>query len=171
MLTQCKKQGRAGGRAGFSLVEVLVAVVLVGVAIAALLAANGAFTQVNGAGIDLSTAEFLIEQLRERTAMLPVIDADTGMTTFGPETGETTAAAYDDLDDFDNAPLCPPVDAEGMPLAEFASFTQQVTVENVSDASLDTVVGDHDSDFVRFTVTILQNNATISSASWIRARY
>lgn len=149
MLTQCKKQGRVGGRAGFSLVEVLVAVVLVGVAIAALLAANGAFTQVNGAGIDLSTAEFLIEQLRERTAMLP----------------------YDDLDDFDDAAFCPPVDAEGMPLAEFASFTQQVTVENVRDDSLYTVVADHDSDFVRFTVTILQNNASISSASWIRAQY
>ena len=171
MLTQCKKQGRVGGRAGFSLIEVLVAVILVGIAITALMVANGAFTQVNGAGIDLSTAEFLIEQLRERTAMLRVIDADTGTTTFGPETGETTAAAYDDLDDFDDAAFCPPVDAEGMPLAEFASFTQYVEVENVEAASLGTVVDDGTTDFVRFTVTILQNTASISSANWIRAQY
>lgn len=166
---QCGKQD--GGRAGFSLIEVLVAVVIVGIAITSLLAANGAFTQVNGAGIDLSTAEFLIEQFREMTAMLPVVDPQTGKTTFGPESGETTLAAWDDLDDFDNAAICPPVDVSRTPLTEFASFTQQVRVENVSAASLDTVVADHGSDFVRITVTILQNNTAISSASWIRARY
>lgn len=148
MKTHCRERG-AGRQTGFTLIEVLVAVILVGIAIASLLAANGAYTQVNGAGIDLSTAEFLIEQVRERSTALP----------------------YDDLDDFDDAAICPPVDAEGTPLAEFASFTQQIAVENVSAASLDTVVADGASDFVRFTVTILQNGSSISSASWIRARY
>ncbi len=158
-------------RRGFTLIEVLVAVVLIGIAIAALLAANGAYTQVNGAGIDLSTAEFLIEQLRELTAVLPVVDPDTGTSYFGPESGETTVSAYNDLDDFDGATICPPVDVTGAPLTEFASFTQQVSVENVSASSLETVVADHGSDFVRVTVTILQNNRPISSANWIRARY
>ena len=156
---------------GLSLVEVLVAVVLVGIAVAALLVANGAYTQVNGAGVDLSTAEFLIEQMREMTATLPVVDPSTGTATFGPESGEATVADWDDVDDFDNAMISPPIDCEKMPLAEFASFTQRVVVENVSAANLGTVVADHGSDFVRITVTILQNGSSISSASWIRARY
>jgi len=73
---------------------VLIAVVLVGLAITALLVANSSFTIANGAGTDLSTAEFLIEQIRELTAMLPVIDPQSSTTTFGPE--ETNLADYDD---------------------------------------------------------------------------
>ena len=63
---------------GFSLVEVLIAILLVGLAIASLVTANSALTKANGAGADLSTAEFLIEQMRELTAMLAVIDPQTG---------------------------------------------------------------------------------------------
>ena len=46
---------------GFTLIEVLVAVVLIGLAIASLVAANSSFTRANGAGVNLSTAEFGIE--------------------------------------------------------------------------------------------------------------
>ncbi len=164
-------RSRAPAAKGFTLAEILVAVVIIGIAIAALVGANGAFTQVNGAAINLSTAEFLIEEIRELTTMLPVIDPESGTDTFGPESGEATVADYDDLDDNDNANCCPPVDVSATALTDFGSFTQQVTVENVLSSSLDTVVADHDSDFIRITVVILQNNRPISSASWIRARY
>ena len=50
---------------GFSLIEVLIAILLVGLAIASLVTANSAFTKANSAGTELSTAEFLIEQIRE----------------------------------------------------------------------------------------------------------
>lgn len=156
---------------GFTLVEILIAVVLLGLAIASLVAANGAFTQTNGAGIDLSTAEFLIEEIRELTTPLAVVDPVDGAVVWGAEIGEAAAGDYDDLDDFDGATFSPPVDASGNALAEFASFSQQISVENVSPVSLDTVVADHTSDFVRVTVSILQNNKTISSTSWIRANY
>ncbi|RKY04540.1 MAG: hypothetical protein DRP66_11600 [Planctomycetota bacterium] len=162
---------RAPAANGFTLAEILVAVVIIGIAIAALVGANGAFTQVNGAAVDLSTAEFLIEEIRELTTTLPVIDPESGKDTFGPEADEATVAAYDDLDDFDNAGFCPPVDVSATALAEFGSFTQQVTVENVSPLSLETPVADHTSDFVRITVAILQNNRPVSSTSWIRANY
>ena len=51
-------------RSGFTLVEVLIAVALIGLAIASLLVANISFTKANSAGMDLSTAEVLIEQIR-----------------------------------------------------------------------------------------------------------
>ena len=59
----------AWNKNGFSLIEVLIAIILTGLAIASLLAANGVFTKAHGAGVNLSTAEFLIEQIKERTAL------------------------------------------------------------------------------------------------------
>ena len=156
---------------GFSLIEVLIAIVLVGLAIASLVTANSAFTKANGAGAELSTAEFLIEQIRELSVLLPVIDPDGG-STFGPETGETLAD-YDDLDDFDSASFSPPIDADRNPLNDLAAFSQQVTVEKVSDGNFEQVVPDNDpnSHFVRVTVKVFLNSREISSTRWLRARY
>ncbi|MHC4834844.1 MAG: prepilin-type N-terminal cleavage/methylation domain-containing protein [Planctomycetota bacterium] len=53
---------------GFTLIEALFAAMLLGLVVAALAAASGAFTMANGYGVDLSTAEFLIEEMRELTA-------------------------------------------------------------------------------------------------------
>ncbi len=153
---------------GFSLIEVLIAIILVGLAIASLVAANGAFTKANSAGTELSTAEFLVEQVRELAVLLPVIDPNTGESTFGPE--EATLAEYDDLDDFDDAAFSPPISADREVLNDFAAFSQQITVENVSAANFEQVVSDHSSFFVRVTVKVLLNSREISSASWIRAR-
>jgi len=161
---------KEGYNQGFSLIEVLIATMLVGLAVASLMAANGAFTQANGAGTDLSTAEFLIEQMRELTALLPVIDPESETSTFGPETGETLAT-YDDLDDFDNASFSPPINSERTALPEVGAFTQQVTVENVNASNFQQVVADHTSNFVRVTVRIYLNSREISSARWLRARY
>lgn len=155
---------------GFSFVEVLIAILLVGLAIASLVAANSAFTMANGAGANLSTAEFLIEQIRELTTLLPVVDPLTGDDTFGPESGETTAN-YDDVDDFDGASFSPPISAGRNPLNDFTVFSQQVTVENVSASNFEQVVSDHSSDFVRVTVQVSLNSKVISSTSWLRARY
>jgi len=155
---------------GFTLIEVLIAILLVGLAVASLMAANGAFTQANGVGTDLSTAEFLIEQIRELAALLPVIDPESETSTFGPEGGETLAG-YDDLDDFDNASFSPPINSERSTLAEVAAFRQQVTVENVNASDFEQVVGDHGSNFVRVTVKIFLNSKEICSARWLRARY
>ena len=110
-------RSRATAANGFTLAEILVAVVIIGIAIAALVGANGAFTQVNGAAVNLSTAEFLIEEIRELTTM----------------------SAYDDLYDFDTS-FCPPVDVSGAELTDFSSFTQQVNVEYVDPSSLETTV-------------------------------
>jgi type II secretory pathway pseudopilin PulG len=153
---------------GFSLVEVLIAVILVSLAIASLIAANGSFTRANSAGTELSTAEFLVEQIRELTTLLPVIDPNTGDSTFGPE--EASLADYDDLDDFDGTSFSPPISADREVLSDFAAFSQQITVENVSAANFEQVVSNHSSFFVRVTAKVFLNSRAISSVSWIRAR-
>jgi prepilin-type N-terminal cleavage/methylation domain-containing protein len=155
---------------GFSLIETLIAMLLVGFAVASLLAANGAFTKANGAGTDLSTAEFLVEQIRELSLLLSVIDPETETAVFGPESGEALSN-YDDLDDFDGASFSPPINADRSPLADQAVFFQQVTVENVHASNFEQVVADHSSAFVRVTVRVYLDSREISSASWLRTRY
>ena len=155
---------------GFSIIEVLIAIMLVGLAIASLVAANSAFTKANGAGVDLSTSEFLLEQIKELTALLPVVDPNTGITTFGPETGEALAD-YDDLDDFDDATFSPPIDTQRNTLNNFDTFSQQITVENVNPSDFEDVVTDHSTNFVRVTAKVFQGSTEIISASWLRARY
>jgi len=156
-------------KSAFSLIEVLIATLLVGLAIVSLVAANGSFTKANGAGIELSTAEFLIEQIRELAALLPVVDPQTTTTIFGPE--EAGLVSYDDLDDFDGASFSPPINANRITLNDFAAYSQQIIVENVNAANFEQAVSDHGSSFVRVTVKVLLNSKEISSTSWIRARY
>ena len=136
-------------KSGFTLIEILIAIVLIGFAIASLLAANISFTNANGAGADLSTAEFLIEQAK----------------------GLTILTDYDNLHNFDDANFSPPKGADGEVLNDFAAFSQVIAVENVSDTDFENVVADHSSHFVRITVRVLLNSQEISSTNWIRAQY
>jgi len=165
---------------GFSLIEVLIAIILVGLAVMCLVASNSSFTKANAAGTELSTAEFLAEQIRELTILLPVVDPETEMSTFGPEADEAGLADYDDLDDFDGImgngmTFSPPISADRATLNEFAGYSQQVTVENVSAGDFEQVVADHSSAnpryFFRVTTKVLLNSKEITSASWVRAWY
>ena len=156
-------------KTGFTLVEVLIAIVLVALAVASIVGANISFTQSNGAGTQLSTAEFLSEQIKEMTAVLPLTDPQTDANSFGAE--EASLAAYDDLDDFDGKSYSPPINAARQTLNEFPGFTQQITVENVSKSNFESVVADHGSSFARVTVKVLLNSKQITSASWIRTKY
>ena len=157
-------------RDGFTLIEVLISILLVGLAIVSLVSANGAFTQANGAGAELSTAEFLIEQIRELSTVLEVIDPNTGVTTFGPETSETLAN-YNDLDDLHSAVFSPPISADRNSLTDLGAYSQQITVENVNATDFEQVVGNHTSPFVRVSVKVFLNTREISSASWLRSQY
>lgn len=154
---------------GFTLVEVLFAILLVGLAIAALVGANSAFSRANAAGTEITTAQFLLEQIKELTATLPVVDPETTTTTFGAE--EAGVAGYDDLDDFDGVNFSPPISSERIALGDFSAFTQQITVENVNASNFEQVVADHSSSFVRVTVRVVFGTRELSSASWIRADY
>jgi len=156
-------------RNGFTLVEVLIAVILVGLSITALVMSSNSFTMANSIGADLSTAEFLVEQIRELTVLLPVVDPTTGVATFGPE--EPNLATYDDIDDFDTLTFSPPISAAREALNDLAGFSQYVTVQNVLASNFETVQADHSTSFVRITVSVRKNGEEITSASWLRARF
>jgi len=132
---------------GFTLLEALFASMLIGLVIAALVASSSAFTQANGAGVDLSTAEFLIEEIRELTANTPFSVLES--TWEGDHSWPN--------DNMNPVPSAQEIEA-------FSVFTQRVSVDPCG--------GDFNApaaDFVRITVTITKNGQPISSASWIRA--
>ena len=160
------KRNNKKTRSGFTLLEALIATVLIGIAVVAMLASNGAFTKVNAAGLNLSNAEFLIEQIREMMATLPVIDPETGDLAFGAE--EASLADYDDLDDFDDKSFSPPVDINRSEMADLSGFTQHIIVSNVSHSNLESTQANHSTNIVRVTVAILLNGSEVTSSSWIR---
>jgi type II secretory pathway pseudopilin PulG len=145
MIGSNRNNRSVAGGAGFTLIEAMIATVLIAIAVMALMVSNQAYTQVNAAGLDMSTAEFLIEEARERSASLE----------------------FDNLAAFAGT-YSPPIDIEGTALAAFAEFSQQVTVQNVSPS--DFTVPQAGSDFIRVTVTIQRNGEAISSADWMRTR-
>lgn len=142
MKTKTKKQAT-----GFTLLEALFAAMLIGLVIAAIAVSSGASTMANGIGIDLSTAEFLIEEIRE----------------------QTTTMTFDEVVAYPAMPINPPIDISGTAMPEFSAFSQQVSVQYLNEANLQTVVAGP-TGFVRVTVTITKNNTPLSSASWVRAQ-
>ncbi|AQT69568.1 Tfp pilus assembly protein PilV [Anaerohalosphaera lusitana] len=165
------RRSKIKNRRAFSLLEVLIAVVIISLGMVSVLAASTAFTESNASGIELSTAEFLVEEVRELTTSLSVTDPNSDDDTFGPEYYESSVADYDDLDDFDGASFSPPIDIKRNALSNYAGYTQQVTVRNVSANDFSSVQYDHSTNFVRVTVNILLGGEQITSSSWIRANY
>ena len=134
---------------GFTLIEALFAALLLGLVVAALAAASGAFTMANGYGVDLSTAEFLIEEVREQTAN---VDFETLITNYDGQT------------------FSPPIDVRGVAMFDFGQFAQQVSIEHVQSGNFDQIDISGSSDFIRVTVTVTKGGKPISTTSWIRAR-
>jgi prepilin-type N-terminal cleavage/methylation domain-containing protein len=164
-MTTLNKNARA-----FTLLEVLVAIMIVAVVVTSLIVSTSSLNSVNASGIDMSTAEFLVTEIRAITDQLPVLDPGGGPYVFGPEIGESTVAAYDDVDDFDDASFSPPIDYDRNALNDFAEFTQNVTVESVANNDPSQAVTDLSSNLVRVTVDIVKQGRTVTSTSWIRSR-
>ncbi len=153
---------------GFMLLDALFAVLLISVAIVSLLVASQSVTKINAKGVDISTANYLSQQLRECFATLAAVDPQTSTLVFGPE--EDSLELYDDIDDFDGKTFSPPIDIERKELSDFSDYTQRVFVENVSTTDPDTVVEDHSSNLIRVRVEILKDGEVLTKTSWLRSR-
>lgn len=106
--------GRAGVRAGFTLLESMMALVIIGVGILAYVDAQSAFTQGNTWSSHAGTGMLLANEIREMVRRLPRHDAVTGLffegsgegavlRGWGLENGEIVASDIDDIDDLDGA--------------------------------------------------------------------
>lgn len=117
--------------AGFTLMEVALAIVIVGVGALALLELSTVCTNQNRSSAELTTAAMLAQHVQEMIADLPLTDPAVGSTHFGSEPGELLSN-YDDVDDFDGLVLTPPRDSTRAIIPGMSRFSQRVTVYPVA---------------------------------------
>lgn len=136
-------------RKAFTLVEVLIAMVLLGIGVIAMVRAGANFTASNKEGADMTTAQFLAEQARERLA----------------------GYDFEQLSGFDGDVNSPPIGSDNTPVTELSEYTQQITADYLDPNDFSQVLTSGTSDFIRITVTVSKNGKDITQTSWVRARH
>lgn len=145
--TASRRQGqRPIRRAGFTLMETALAIVIVSTGVLAILYAQMAFHKQNDWSTHTSTATFLANEIREMTVRMPPHDPVTGLAYWGPEPNELTLDDFDDLDDFDGveglgtvfsaAEGTGPVSAMRMIIPDMEGWSQVVRVSKVPESNI-----------------------------------
>jgi MSHA pilin protein MshD len=127
------------GRRGFSLLEVVISLFLVGtimvVALEALTAATAGRTRNGNQAQGVLLAHSLLQEILDH----PYLERDD-TAVFGPETGETTAgtrASFDDVDDYHGWSASPPEGKDGTDLSLSSDWTRKVEVQWVMPNSVE----------------------------------
>ena len=147
-------------RRGFTLVEAVISVVVVGVMLVASLGMLGTAARSRQIRMEQGRGQALALDLMSEILQCPYEEAETTGATiienpsgmvkeipkpktptppvFGPETGETdgTRTAFDDVDDYDGWSASPPESKTGVTLTEYDGWTREVTVDLVDRTSL-----------------------------------
>jgi prepilin-type N-terminal cleavage/methylation domain-containing protein len=159
-------------RDGFTLIEVAVATAIVGIGVAALMAALAAGTRTNRAGQKLAQAAFLIQEIREWTLKLPFSDTDAD--DFGNPPGSDgwdPQVWVDDLDDLMGVTFSPPRDGRGQAITSLVGWSQTLTLTWRDPDNLTSVVTPGTSDIIHVKVDVaFQQGPPILSGGWLVAR-
>ncbi len=137
---------------GFSLLEAVIAIVLVGVVLLAAFHVLGGTTQSAHLTSLRATGLLLAQDLVAE--ILPTDYADPDQTpVFGPEPGEDGGdrTAFDDVDDYDGWEASPPIKRNGGTMSRFNDWTRSVTVDYVDPGDLGSPIGS-DAGVKRITV-------------------
>ena len=170
-----RKPSTPGGR-GFTLVEIAVATAIVGIALAALLAAVGSNTRSNDAGAKLTPGVFLAQEIREWTLTLPFSDRDSGDADNPPGPDGTSPQVFvDDLDDFYGTDglgttYNPPRNGRGTAIPELAGWSQTITLTWRDPNDIATPVTAGTSDLISVQVGVAYQGKSVTGASWLVAR-
>lgn len=158
-------------RGGFTLIEVAVATVIVGIGVTALMVAAGSATRVNDAGRELTQAVFLTQELREWTLRLPFSDPDPGDQGNPPGPDGTDPQTFvDDLDDIMNVTYNPPRDGQGAAIADLANWSETITITWRDPDSISTVVADGSSEVVYVQLVLSRDGREVLTTGWLISR-
>ncbi len=137
---------RSHNNYGFTLLEVTLSIIIVGLGVASLMLLMASETKVNAIGNTMSTATFLANQMRAMTDQVPF----DGLTAYN-------GVSYNG------------VDAQGNPIPGMEAYTEQINVQPVDPVSLTIYIGT-DPKAVIMTVIILYNHKQITKISWLREK-
>lgn len=156
------------GLRGFTLIEIVVATVLVGLALVAMMASAGSNTRVNDAGTKLTQGTFLTQEIREWTLSLPFSDQDPGDLGNQPGSdGSDPQVWVDDLDDLMNVTYCPPRDGQGYAISALPSWSQTISMTWRDPNDLGSTVSPGASDIIYVNVDVKHRNRLVVSSGWL----
>ena len=155
------------GRAGFTLAEVLVSVVVIVIALVPLITVLGQGVKRGKDPQKITVANFLAQDLMEEIMCKKFDEDPTNPDTtarLGPDSGETrqgspTSRNYDDVDDYDGYTESPPKEVDGTQMTDYAGYTRSVVVDYMNETNLD-LVSTGITRFKRITVTVSWENGT-----------
>ena len=157
--------------AGFTLIEVVMATVIVGVGVGVLLTAVAATTRANGSGRELTQAVFLAQAIREWTIRLPFSDTDPGDQGNPPGPDGTDPQVFvDDLDDLIDVTYSPPRNGQGVAVTTLAGWSQTITITWRDPDSVTTVVPAGSSDLACVEVRVSHQGRPVLSTDWLVTR-
>ena len=150
---------------GFTLIEIIVTLVVIGIAAVALLSV---FTNVIRGSADpviQQQATTIAEAYLEEILLRPFEDPQGGETG-GLEGDETGRDDYDDVQDYSALPAGPPADQFGVPIPALAAYTVTVTID---DPALGTIPAN--SDALRIDVDVAHAAIGTIRVSGFRTNY
>jgi len=164
-------------RRAFSLAEVVVATLIVGIMLVAAMRVVGAAVRGRITMANRERGVLLARQLTSEILQADYQEPDES-SVFGPEASETggTRAAFDDVDDYHNWNASPPQQKDGSPIPDRANWRRTVAVEWVNRNSLTQVIA-ADQGVKRITVTASRNGqvmatlVTVRSVAWQQPPY
>ncbi len=158
-------------RGGFTLTEVAVATVLVGLALTALMVSLAAGSRTNRSGQQLTQAVFLVQEIREWTLKLPFSDPDANDANNPPGPDSSDPQVFvDDLDDLMNVTYSPPRDGQGQAIASMVGWSETLTLTWRNPDNLTSVVAAGSSDIIWVTVDVSYQSQPVLSSGWLVTR-
>jgi prepilin-type N-terminal cleavage/methylation domain-containing protein len=150
---------RAREHRGFTLIDVMAALIIVGTAIAAVMNFLGASTSANGTAGRNAIAIVLANNIHEYALSLDPKSV--------PPTNPLPGLSY--VDQLNGRNFSPPRDARGGSIANMALWGQQVTVTSVNRDALSTDVTPTDETVRRVRVVVTHRGRAVHSATWLVA--
>lgn len=172
-----RRSVRISARAGLTLVEVVISIVLVGIMLVAAINTLGVAKggqrliyderRANQLAEDLM-AEILAQPYADETVLASIqqavlVNGSAYDVVLGPESGEAkgSRALFDDVDDYNGWSASPPQARDGTKLAEFAAYTRSVKIE-LTKASDVTATTSREEGARRVTVTVSRGGARVA---------
>jgi type II secretory pathway pseudopilin PulG len=152
---------------GFALMDVMIAMVIVGIAIAAIVQLFYAGTTVNGEATRLTVAANLAQNIHEYALTLP----HRGLNGRVGRTHGEVPPNCDDIADLDQWTFKPAVDSKCRPLADFPEWSQVVRVEGVSLTGMSSATTQPVNGALpkRLIVSVLYRDKPVHVEQWILA--
>ena len=153
----------------FTLIEALIATVLVGLGIAAMMVSTQSGTRVAAHSQELTQAIYIASEIREWTLKLPFKDPQTPTDPPGPDADEDPQIMVDDLDDLMSVTFSPPRDAMGRTIDDMSDWSETITLTWRDKDNLTSIVNPGESEMVFVQVVVSHNGKKVLSTGWLIA--